>query len=97
MNTKDMHTGHYAALFIIIVLNEVGREATAKAIAGITLMHPDSATRAANELVELGLVRRDEIVASHGKGRRYSYFPLIGVTGFLPFLLGLRGRRREAE
>lgn len=92
-----MHTGHYAALFIIIVLTEMGVEATATAIAGILPMQPDNATRVGNDLVEFGFVRREEMVGSHGKGRRYRYFALFGLMGFLPALLGWMRRRQETE
>jgi len=94
---NDMKGNHYATLFAIIALVEAGKDATAKEIADITLMHADSAARIANHLFELGVVERDRIVASHGKGHQYRYRSLIGVKGLLPFLMGLRGRKRKAE
>ena len=95
--TKDLKSSHYAVLLIIMALNEMGMEATANAISAIPLLHADSVTRVVNDLVELGLVRRDQTVASHGKGHQSRFFTLIGLRDLLPFLRGRKSWRQEAE
>jgi predicted transcriptional regulator len=92
---RDLKLAHYGVLLVIMALTEARIEATANAIASIALMRANSVTRALNDLFQLGLVRRDQIVASHGKGHQYRYFALTGVAGLLPFVMVRRGSPRR--
>jgi predicted transcriptional regulator len=75
-NMKVQHLGIY---FVILHLHDHGEKPTASNIAKFTRVASTQITKIANRLLSLGLVQRTALHASHGRGRQYMYYPIIGL------------------
>jgi len=71
---------YLGVLLCIIVLDAAGERATPQAVERLTDMHASHILKVANKLVDLGLLEREKIVASHGKGHQNHYRPIMNLS-----------------
>ena len=64
---------------IIFVLTDRERLATTVELAKLGGVTPTTATRLAQELVNLGWVTRKAVPSPHGRGRQYAYYPVFEI------------------
>src|SRR5215469_3255793 len=75
--TGTMKAQHLGVLFAIILLDKSGTEPTTKNISNFLTMVGSNVSRIANRLAALGVVSRQQMRASHGKGHQYCYRPVL--------------------
>jgi hypothetical protein len=71
----SLRAQHLGIYYAILALTEIGEPATANAIADFVKLATSHVNAAAKRLLELGVLERDRIPASHGRSFRYIYRP----------------------
>lgn len=80
-----MSATEQGVLFAILELTKNGLVPTVEMIGATAQLHCSTASKIANQLADRGIVLREQLVASHGRGYRYCYRPRLMIGEILPF------------
>jgi len=75
-STGSLRAQHLGIYLAIIALSEAGEDATTRHISSLLGHQRSHVNRIASNLVEAKVVGRDRVLAAHGRGHQYVYFPV---------------------
>jgi purine nucleoside phosphorylase len=88
---------HLGVLLCIIALDAAGEPVTAQAVCDFTSMHASHVTKIVNKLMEFGVLDREKILASHGRGHRYRYYPVMNFRHLIKKVTGKNQKNVGSE